>query len=391
MTPKSDIEAVHLHSLDALRGCAALSVVFWHWQHFFYRGTYLVDFDLGRQPWFSLLYPFYTAGGYAVNLFFSISGFVFFLLYRERIRSRNTSFGKFWILRFSRLYPLHALTLVGVSIGQWLFHKTNGTYFVYSYNDPYHFALQSLMASDWGLERGWSFNGPVWSVSVEVLCYGIFFLICYVGFCKWWHAVILVFMGYLLQKVGIVQVGRGIFCFFVGGLALEIFYCLVRMRLSTKSLIVLSSATLLLWILIPLNYKYDGLSRIYEATVSALDAERPTLKAMGPLLAKISPLLFDLLLFPATIVTLALWDVHRNVRIPVFTFLGKISYSSYLLHFPLQLIFVFFTQIFSINPDFFYSPVSLLLFFVTLIPLSYFSYQYFELPCQKGIRKIFLR
>jgi uncharacterized membrane protein len=35
MTPPA-APAERLHTLDTLRGIAALSVVFWHWQHFFY-------------------------------------------------------------------------------------------------------------------------------------------------------------------------------------------------------------------------------------------------------------------------------------------------------------------------------------------------------------------
>src|SRR5262249_51899910 len=39
-----------------------------------------------------------------------------------------------------------------------------------------HFLAQLFMASDWGLARSESFNGPIWSVSVEVLVYAFFFL-----------------------------------------------------------------------------------------------------------------------------------------------------------------------------------------------------------------------
>ena len=32
------------------------------------------------------------------------------------------------------------------------------------------------MASEWGITQGESFDGPIWSVSVEVLVYLLFFL-----------------------------------------------------------------------------------------------------------------------------------------------------------------------------------------------------------------------
>ena len=33
------------------------------------------------------------------------------------------------------------------------------------------------MASEWGFQNGPSFNGPIWSISVEILVYLMFFLI----------------------------------------------------------------------------------------------------------------------------------------------------------------------------------------------------------------------
>lgn len=44
-------------------------------------------------------------------------------------------------------------------------------------NDLYYFVLQLFVASDWGLQAGDSFNGPIWSISVELLVYVIFFVV----------------------------------------------------------------------------------------------------------------------------------------------------------------------------------------------------------------------
>ena len=43
-------------------------------------------------------------------------------------------------------------------------------------HDFYHFVLQFFFISSWGFEDGPSFNGPIWSVSIEIFIYGIFFL-----------------------------------------------------------------------------------------------------------------------------------------------------------------------------------------------------------------------
>lgn len=50
-----------------------------------------------------------------------------------------------------------------------------GSYFVYPNNDIKHFLLNLFFASSWSFESGHSFNGPIWSVSVEVLLHALFF------------------------------------------------------------------------------------------------------------------------------------------------------------------------------------------------------------------------
>jgi hypothetical protein len=172
------VKSSRFYSLDALRGVAALCVVFWHWQHFFYAGTKPGHVDLARLPferWFHLAY---VRGELAVDLFFCLSGFIFYWLYADRVSRRTITGGHFAWLRFSRLYPLHLATLALVAVGQRWMMKTQGCYFVYDQNDKLHFAYNLFLVSGWGVERGFSFNGPIWSVSVEVFLYGLFFAAC---------------------------------------------------------------------------------------------------------------------------------------------------------------------------------------------------------------------
>src|ERR1700748_3423388 len=116
-----------LHGLDALRGIAALSVVIWHWQHFqSFSGGFKQKGTRLSQPFFWALKPIYDAGWAAVDLFFALSGFVFFWLYAPAIRERAIGFGKFAWLRFSRLYPLFFVTLIAAAILQVFFHRATG-------------------------------------------------------------------------------------------------------------------------------------------------------------------------------------------------------------------------------------------------------------------------
>ncbi|WWL43599.1 hypothetical protein V5O39_17130 [Pseudomonas parakoreensis] len=76
--------------------------------------------------------------------------------------------------RFSRIYPLHLLTFLAVALLQKIYSAHTGNAFVYPFNDAWHALLNVFLAPAWGLEQGWSFNGPAWSISVEVLLYAGF-------------------------------------------------------------------------------------------------------------------------------------------------------------------------------------------------------------------------
>lgn len=141
----------HFHAVDVLRGFAAIAVLVYHYKHFFYDpGTFEINVPaLADQfPFYDLLWPIYLFGNGAVQVFWVISGFVFAKVYA----GQRTAGRDFVLRRFARLYPLHFVTLLIV-------------------------ALQLVFASNWGFESGFSFNGPIWSVSVEVLVYLLFWLV----------------------------------------------------------------------------------------------------------------------------------------------------------------------------------------------------------------------
>ena len=158
--------------IDALRGAAAIAVLFYHYMHFFMSGTdhtrKMAYFQL--QPghaWLSLLYEY---GFYAVQVFWIISGFVFAVVYL----GRPVTTREFVVNRFARLYPLHLLTLLIVALLQGIALRQLGHTLLFDNYDWSHFGLQLVFASDWLNWSGHSFNGPIWSVSVEVLIYAVF-------------------------------------------------------------------------------------------------------------------------------------------------------------------------------------------------------------------------
>ena len=174
--PPQPYRPAHFHAVDVLRGIAAIAVLVYHYKHFFYDpGTFEISVPaLADQfPFYHLLWPIYLIGNGAVQVFWVISGFVFAKVYA----GQRTAGRDFALRRFARLYPLHFVTLVLVALLQLAATALVGSNLIYQYNDPYHFALQLVFASNWGLESGFSFNGPIWSVSVEVLVYFLFWLV----------------------------------------------------------------------------------------------------------------------------------------------------------------------------------------------------------------------
>jgi peptidoglycan/LPS O-acetylase OafA/YrhL len=128
-------------------------------------------------PCHAWLGSLYEPGNYGVQVFWCISGFIFHWKYAQAVSMGQVTPGTFLLRRVIRLYPLHLLTLLLVALAQPTYMAAHGAYFVFPDNDAWHFLLHLFMASSWNLEPGGSFNGPIWSVSVEVLVYACFFVL----------------------------------------------------------------------------------------------------------------------------------------------------------------------------------------------------------------------
>jgi peptidoglycan/LPS O-acetylase OafA/YrhL len=354
---------VRLFWLDIIRGIAALSVVLWHWQHFFYNGT-LAHISMGgvdktQYPLYAILWPFYEHGSLAVELFFTLSGFIFFWLYGQRISNKKVSFKNYMALRLSRLYPLHLLTLFLVIIGQAYIHYLRGWYFVYDDYSLGAFLANITLTHRW-FSSNYTFNGPVWSVSIELLLYIIFYALCFIKLEKWWQVAIIIAIGWGLRNTRFDSVGQGIISFFSGGIAYYLFSWLMQHAGKKKRLLFLAILPIIVIGAIMLYYK-AGIA--------------------------IPSYFYGMVLFPVSITTIALLEATIGAG-PAkhFVFIGNISYSSYLLHFPLQLALVISGQLLAWNQMIFQSPLMLGAFYITLIIISLVSYHQFEMPAQKYLR-----
>jgi peptidoglycan/LPS O-acetylase OafA/YrhL len=367
------------YSLDAARGLAALCVVFYHWQHFSFDGTRPIFPAPDQLPLYGVFSGLYFHGYLAVHFFFSLSGFVFFWLYSDGIASRAVVASKFWALRISRLYPLHILTLLFAALMQSTIAQRTGDFFAYSNNDLHHFLLQVGFVSSWGFESGDSFNGPSWSVSVEVLLYAVFFLMCrYAGALRRALILPMIVVGLALHAVH-APVGEGIFSFFLGGLA---YHAYLRIRaagfIGTGSKVALVLLPLLWLVAIALAWSGPPPAWTTGETDPGLGEQVSRFLVVG-------------LLFPLTILALTVIETARGSLLRCLAFLGDWSYSTYLLHFPLQLGFVLALQALGKDRSFFTAPLSLLTFFALLLVLSWLSFRFYELPARRAIRAWYRR
>lgn len=362
----------HFFLLDILRGFAALTVVLWHWQHFYtLKNGAVQNFQITQQPFYNVLYVFYNYGFVAVDLFFLISGFVFFYLYSDKIANRGVSPKSFFIFRFSRLYPLHLITLIVVCLLQYHLYSTAGGYFVYTSNDLYHFLLNIFFATSWGLEKGESFNGPNWSVSVEVLLYLLFFAICWFRLNKNYFLVSMMILGLVVHSF-YQPMGRGLYSFFFGGLLYQLYLFIIKSDKTEMIVKVLGIINLLFVLLIAVEAKYTYL-QYYSMKFLHGNFHYN--------------IIVYTVVFPSFVLYLILLETLRGPKGKRFSFIGNISYSSYLLHFPLQLLIICIFGGWEVKKTaFFNSGYTLLGFFSLLIVLSLASFYFFELPVQNFLR-----
>jgi peptidoglycan/LPS O-acetylase OafA/YrhL len=354
--------------LDVLRGFAALSVVLWHWNHFFmHEEPGRSHFLEGQQPFFRELSLAYSHGYGAVELFFCLSGFVFFWLYQGRIRQKRISFANFSILRLARLYPLHFATLVLVLVLQSWHHRLTGRFFVYDLNDVRHFALNLFFASSWGFDKDYfSFNGPVWSVSVEMLLYGLFFVVCRLGAASNLMLFALSFGGGSVLLSVNLPLADGVASFFMGGLALRIYESVATLQRKGWTCAVVSAVAVVGWACV-IHYSGNGPGSTGAAFGWAV---------------RLFPIY---VLYPLTLVALSLidtcWPIGRRICL-----IGDISYSVYLIHFPLQLVSAVAFAEMGLSSRLYLSHGFFFGFFVVLITLSIVSHKYFEMPVQRWLR-----
>ena len=148
----------YLEQLDVYRALAALSVCA---VHFSYNSIFHIYF---KQALF-------------VQFFFTLSGFVIYLNYHNQ-NFNISRIKKFMTKRFFRLYPLHLfflLLFVLIELTKFFFYKKYGLEInntPFQLNNLNNFFLHLFFLQHYADK--YAFNGPAWSISVEMFLYFTF-------------------------------------------------------------------------------------------------------------------------------------------------------------------------------------------------------------------------
>jgi peptidoglycan/LPS O-acetylase OafA/YrhL len=360
-----------LTPLDGLRGLASLMIVILHYRNLNDKWN---ENLINTNPFWDQLVLVYKFGWLGVEFFFVLSGFIFFWKYGEMVSDKAISLTNFAVLRLTRLYPLHVATLILTGFLQYLvFAKSNLT-FIYGNNDIYHLLLQLSFLNYGWIEVGHSFNAPAWSIALEMGMYFLFYATCYGRRNRALIALTLMMVFLHVNIRGAIpnfpmlnepftRVG---YCFFMGGL---LHFLYEKLKNSGKIMEYVGTASL------------AGAALILAAIQSYITGNTAMAMYLGPrfnqdITLGVFPMLIAAALFCK--------PFHKVLSTKPLALLGDISYSMYLIHFPLQIAIHYYTLV-SGPVDFKESSV-FWTYIALVLGLGYASHFYFEKPAMQWLR-----
>lgn len=346
---------MRVEQLTFTRFIAAMAVVFMHFgKHVFPFSHDSINFLV-------------KAGGLGVSYFFILSGFVMIIAYGRR---KEINFLEYIKNRFARIYPVYLLGLMLVlyyihNIG---FEKISFTNFLI-----HLFALQA-----WTPENALTLNFPGWSLSVEFFFYLLFPLLMNYIYLKkkfatiFWFVLIFwslsiwfinwglndnifyineKFTHNLLYYAPIFHLNQ----FLIGNLA-GIYYLKILQKKNRNNDLAIIFLLLFLVILLkfklPIDYHNGFLAIIFVPLIILISTNNGSFTSF----------------------------FNKKTAI----YLGEISYSIYILHYPVHLFTEYFMGKFGITGDL----KLLVLYIPILIVLSALSYSYIETPLREKLKEI---
>jgi peptidoglycan/LPS O-acetylase OafA/YrhL len=265
---------------------------------------------------FSAWTALFVNGRLGVDFFFILSGFILTHVYLRQLQEQRFSFLHFIHKRVARLYPLHVAMLLVVfayvSVGGWLGISLQNPE-VYTWEMLWH---NLLLIHAWGMLDSMSWNYVSWSISAEWFAYLVFLPL---------SLALMRLRGGALPKLALAV---GIFTLLF----------LVTPALVGQQLTLLTYDFAMLRILPEFLF---GISLYHVSLDWDLDPEAGRWLMLGLLTALIGVGHFDLGTYPAVILlggvifTAASLERQGGMRLlkhPALVYLGETSYSLYMTH-----------------------------------------------------------
>ena len=297
----------HIHALTGLRGIASLWVLLHHTPNLYPLGEV-------HLPYLSSLFE---KGWLGVDLFFILSGFVISYVYAGKMGAFSWPAAvRFWKLRVARVYPAHIVATLAFAPVYVTAHFAFG---YVSPNDTFSVAklLHAVtLTNGWGLPNATGWNLPSWSVSSELAAYLAFPLIVpFTGRARSARVNLLMIATILAGMVGLA-------IWLNDGSSYTLAWEFTLLRIASEFLI----GTLL----------FDLYRTLWPAASFDAIAAGSLIGIVG-LSAAGLPAFYDFVLialFAALVLSLALSTglVARVLASRPLVYLGKISYSTYLIH-----------------------------------------------------------
>lgn len=306
--------APQLDALTGLRGLAAWFVVLFH-----------VRVTL-RDTIGPLGTAILSQGYLAVDLFFILSGFVLWHSCAENPAYRGAGgMMRFWWRRIARIWPLHLVILGGFVGFVGLLAITGRDTSFYRWGE---LPLHVLLLQNWGMTSGLNWNEPAWSISCEWAAYLLFpFTVMMAPWRQWsTGALVALGCGFLIALWAIFEIAGGADYMGHDITHTGLMRCLCEFWTG--------NVLRLLW------ERWRNVPQICTATWAAM-----VVLLEGGVVLHLPEASYVPASLAALILALSLEDrlLARLLRSGPLHWLGEISYSTYLSHF---LLFVLFKLVF---------------------------------------------